>query len=865
MISDGWPKDANGNVIIAAVNPTGLTSWVHYIPVTNVTQSAEYARHRGAGLISVTTIADTTGKTAWTDYVPVASVAEFGDSWILDDEGFLPISVAPAPVNQAPVVSITSPADQAVVTEGDTVTLQGSASDAEDGDLSAAIVWTSDVDGTLGTGANVATTLSAGPHTITASATDSGGLQDSDAVSVTVEAAGPVVLVQDSFTDADGTEIGAHTPEVGGPWFAQNWLDGSALAANEAEIQGGQLHIVPTGARGAFIDRGNTNDFTLEFDWHIGAAAGSVSVMMRYVVPHTGIKSATYFVIRQSSNDVILRHVVNGDTTNVASAPLTLANSAVHHVKATMVGNEFTLLVDGNLVLQATSTAHAAETHSGLMVPMTADETQVFDNFVITVADAASGNGTQPNPPASFGVTQADPGYLPVVPGARGFGMETPAGSGRHLATPATTVLFIDRLDPGIAGAGNSGSLAWCLTRPFPRYIVSNVSGLINMPADSVIRVIDPFFTVNLHTAPSPGLYVYGVTLRVGTTDGLLLGCSLWNGKGTTQGTGNALVFGAPQNNGGVNPRTRLIAANCDFGLGFDQNYSTFSTNSEPKIKIGDIAFWQCASLNGMVGASGYGNLYDCGNNDGVTANISTYRTYFSDNKRRNPRMAGAGRFDVSNCLGYNNSWNIELTTRESEGEISIYNVRHNGFVRGPDVGGHFENRIWTEDFGGGWITATHMHVADNVQHSAYDGAVFANTAGEPNQPTPHPDAIAPGYVPRPIVDSDAGLLEFMQLMRTHCGARPKDRLPFIQTQFDQCVNRLNGAGGFGRQFLNAADAGWPIAVAQNTINHTDALAHGGDPIPTAGQDDVMPSGYTRLEEWGLRRHAEFMPAGWDL
>jgi hypothetical protein len=30
---------------------------------------------------------------------------------------------------------------------------------------------------------------------------------------------------------------------------------------------------------------------------------------------------------------------------------------------------------------------------------------------------------------------------LPIIPGAAGFGMETPAGSGRHLDTPRTRVI----------------------------------------------------------------------------------------------------------------------------------------------------------------------------------------------------------------------------------------------------------------------------------------------------------------------------------------------------------------------------------------------------------------------------------------
>jgi arylsulfatase A-like enzyme len=64
--------------------------------------------------------------------------------------------------------------------------LTASAADAEDGDLSAAIVWSSSRDGALGAGAAVAPTLTAGVHAVMASVTDSGGRSASASVTVTI-------------------------------------------------------------------------------------------------------------------------------------------------------------------------------------------------------------------------------------------------------------------------------------------------------------------------------------------------------------------------------------------------------------------------------------------------------------------------------------------------------------------------------------------------------------------------------------------------------------------------------------------------------------------------------------------------------
>ncbi|RMH18886.1 MAG: hypothetical protein D6696_12155, partial [Acidobacteria bacterium] len=97
-----------------------------------------------------------------------------------------PLAGAPPPPNAAPSVVISAPADGSSVTEGTAIAFAGSASDPEDGDLSAGLAWSSDLDGPIGTGASFSATLSAGTHVVTASVTDSGGLGASDAVTVTV-------------------------------------------------------------------------------------------------------------------------------------------------------------------------------------------------------------------------------------------------------------------------------------------------------------------------------------------------------------------------------------------------------------------------------------------------------------------------------------------------------------------------------------------------------------------------------------------------------------------------------------------------------------------------------------------------------
>jgi hypothetical protein len=81
---------------------------------------------------------------------------------------------------------------------GTAVTLSATASDLEDGNLSASIVWTSNIDGQIATGSSSWAWLSIGTHTITASVTDSAGVSDSESVTVVVN---PLPSLLETFED----------------------------------------------------------------------------------------------------------------------------------------------------------------------------------------------------------------------------------------------------------------------------------------------------------------------------------------------------------------------------------------------------------------------------------------------------------------------------------------------------------------------------------------------------------------------------------------------------------------------------------------------------------------------------------------
>ena len=87
-----------------------------------------------------------------------------------------------------------SPEDE-VAPAPPTTTLTASAFDPEDGDLSAAITWSSDVDGPLGTGGTLSVPLTMGVHVVTATVSDSLGVVASASVTFTVESSISVTIL----------------------------------------------------------------------------------------------------------------------------------------------------------------------------------------------------------------------------------------------------------------------------------------------------------------------------------------------------------------------------------------------------------------------------------------------------------------------------------------------------------------------------------------------------------------------------------------------------------------------------------------------------------------------------------------------
>jgi VCBS repeat-containing protein len=94
-------------------------------------------------------------------------------------------------VQNEPQVTIITPQDGASFNLGDAIDFNATASDIEDGDLTANISWESNIDGVIGTGGSFTySNLTEGGHTIKASAIDSSNLTGTDQISISVSTPG---------------------------------------------------------------------------------------------------------------------------------------------------------------------------------------------------------------------------------------------------------------------------------------------------------------------------------------------------------------------------------------------------------------------------------------------------------------------------------------------------------------------------------------------------------------------------------------------------------------------------------------------------------------------------------------------------
>ena len=175
------------------------------------------------------------------------------------------------PLNTPPTVTITSPASSSYAT-GTTLDFSGSASDAEDNnsELTAALNWSSSLDGNIGSGGSFTGFLSDGTHTITATATDTDGASGSDSISLTIGSSPP-----DSGSAHVGDLTGSAQTGSRNRWTASvevtvhdsdhQPISGAEVAGNWGDGAKGGSSCVTNGGGSCTVEKGNLRSSSASF------------------------------------------------------------------------------------------------------------------------------------------------------------------------------------------------------------------------------------------------------------------------------------------------------------------------------------------------------------------------------------------------------------------------------------------------------------------------------------------------------------------------------------------------------------------------------------------------------------------------
>lgn len=494
------------------------------------------------------------------------------------------------------------------------------------------------------------------------------------------------------------------------------------------------------------------------------------------------------------------------------------------------------------------------------------------------------------------------PSYIPVIPGHGGYGMDTPGGTGRHLATPATSIYLIDDLGSGNSGSARpelganvfSGTFQYCWrATASPKVIIPIISGIANLaqsvPGQQGTAPTSGFFSYWGQFAPSPGFFLRGtkVVINGGGNVVIMHMRSYMGDDAAGLGAGNRDPFG--QGCGVCSPEN-IVLINNEFAWSVDELcdffrsshlvtwlYNAFVTPLHRSIII--------HPEDGPGFDHGFGPMFGGDSQSGQPGSFTFYRNLFAHTTGRGPAVM-AERFSAANNLYYNaggrpgggNGEALDIWSQATT-EPRIGNIVGNGFIRGPE---HTSTLVAVRVRSGGIESGTIGYMAGNAVHgwTAASQASLVNAGVSGWQQGSLISAAWPGswgsesagytqWCENPQAPTLSEWTDFVDLMDESVGAQPAIRTSShgrVDKVFTQIRDRLAG-GSTSFQFVDtvAEDGGW-FSVPQTLIDPNDPGTHWHAPMPLgAGRDTPYTSGTfsngmsrvgrSPLEVWAIEEH----------
>ena len=410
---------------------------------------------------------------------------------------------------------------------------------------------------------------------------------------------------------------------------------------------------------------------------------------------------------------------------------------------------------------------------------------------------------------------------VPVIPGAAGYGIDTPAGRGGK-------VYKVTNLNES-----GSGSLAACVAASGPRVCVFEVSGTIRLSQELKIR--NPYLTIAGQTAPSPGIMLRGAGIWVMASHVLIQHLRVRPGDdptGPDPDNRDALAIDGTA----ANPVSHVVIDHCSFQWAIDEMASAYWNWDNITFNNNIFAEALHDSLHSK-GAHGYGLIFGHSN----TGSVSMIGNLLAHQADRNP-LSRAPRFVMVNNVVYNRKhYDVDLQGRNNV--ASENSIVGNVFLRGKDYGNGKVGPIQI----GGYIyplqAGSKVFVADNRADGVTSDAWSIVTQTTQQLTTPPLKLSARPSWPAGLVARSTSNNQVLDSVLASAGARPVDRDPVdarivrqVRERGGQIVNCV-AADGSARCQKNAG--GWPV-LAENRRTLT---------LPE-NPDQMNSDGYTNLEKW---------------
>lgn len=497
------------------------------------------------------------------------------------------------------------------------------------------------------------------------------------------------------------------------------------------------------------------------------------------------------------------------------------------------------------------------------------------------------------------------PSYIPVIPGHGGYGMDTPGGTGRHLTTPATSIILVDSLADSNTGSARpelgsnvySGTFeyAWRHTAS-PKVVIPIISGWVNtgqsIPGPQGTAPTAGYISYWGQFAPEPGLWLRGTRVNInGASHVVVMHLRSYPGDDAAGlGGSNRDCF----NSGYGGGRSQyIVLLNNEFGFSVDELCDFYRNHS--------LVTWAYNAFVHPLHDSiinhpddptdydhGFGAMFGGDSQSGQPGSLACYRNLFAHGTGRNPATT-AQQFIYANNLNYNHGRHggaagnaVDILSQATTSPM-LANILGNGFVRGPENDG----TLVAVRVRSGAPSGTQGYLAGNAAFgwTAANQFSFVTSGVGTWQQT----SLRTGAFPSSWGSEISGYLNwasgpnptqeewhrYIDLIGESVGAQPNMRhaSSVVPVVLNQIHERIDG-GSTDPQFIdttqeftgnaNISDPYWTVGTT--LINPTDPGSHWHAPLPTgAGRDTpyttgTFSNGLSRvgrspLEVWAIEEH----------